>query len=97
MRDIIECKGCGKDTGSASPRCEACERKRREKWKEWRDAGKCPRCPEHRDLMPGCDSCFECGFGVSSDEEGDDYVGAIFGEPPKHKRLADRWKSGPKD
>lgn len=76
---------------SASPWCTDCLEKRRDQWQAWLVAKKCPRCPEHRDLVPGTQSCFECGFGVSV-ENGDDFVGAVFDDPPKHPRLAAKWK-----
>jgi len=87
MRGPIPCKGCSKkDTGSASPWCPDCLEKRRRQWQAWLDAGKCPRCEGRRDLMPGAQSCFECGFGV---EEGDDYVDPLF--DGVHPRLAKKF------
>jgi ribosomal protein L37E len=88
MRGPIPCKDCGKDTGSASPRCEACEKKRRDQWKAWLDAGKCPRCEGRRDLDPGTKSCFECGFGVDQPRgEVEDWVPLAVKNPRRFHKL----------
>lgn len=82
----MRCRDCYKETGSASPRCDACKEKAKARWQAWIEAGKCPRCEEHRDLVPGAQSCYECGFGV---EDGDDYVDPLF--DGDHPRLAKKW------